>query len=82
MFGFVVLELLDMFKLNDGHSIPALGLGTFVWPNEDQKQIEEAVYHAIGHCGYRHVDCAYVYNNEQGIGRAISRALHDFDIPR
>lgn len=53
--------------LNNGHSIPRIGLGT--WPMNDD-QAESIVAAAIA-LGYRHIDTAYRYENETGVGRAI-----------
>jgi 2,5-diketo-D-gluconate reductase A len=53
--------------LNDGHSIPQLGLGT--WQIDDAKA-PEIVGGAIG-AGYRLIDTATDYGNEAGIGRAL-----------
>ncbi|KAM0276723.1 hypothetical protein ACHAQH_006433 [Verticillium albo-atrum] len=55
------------FKLNSGHSIPAVGLGTWQsGPNE----VARAVEHALRH-GYRHIDAAAVYDNEEEVGAGI-----------
>lgn len=54
--------------LNDGRSIPQLGLGVFlVEPDEAQRIVTEAI-----EVGYRHIDTARVYKNEEGVGRAIA----------
>ncbi|WP_316761328.1 aldo/keto reductase [Streptomyces herbicida] len=55
-------------KLNDGTTVPAVGLGT--WPLNDT-QAEEAVRGALG-LGYRLVDTAANYRNEAGVGRGIA----------
>lgn len=55
---------------NDGHGIPAVGLGT--WPLDDDAA-EEAVAGALG-LGYRLVDTALNYGNEIGTGRGIARS--------
>ena len=53
--------------LNNGVSIPQLGLGVFqVPPAEAQRVVETAI-----EAGYRHVDTAAAYNNEAGVGAAI-----------
>jgi diketogulonate reductase-like aldo/keto reductase len=54
--------------LNDGTSLPALGLGT--WPMDDA-EAERAVAEALG-LGYRLVDTATNYRNETGVGRALA----------
>jgi diketogulonate reductase-like aldo/keto reductase len=55
-------------RLNDGTTIPAIGLGT--WPLNDT-QAEGAVRGALG-LGYRLVDTAANYRNEAGVGRGIA----------
>jgi 2,5-diketo-D-gluconate reductase A len=54
--------------LNDGHSIPQLGLGT--WPMSDV-DAPEAVSTAL-EMGYRQVDTAAKYENEVGVGRGLA----------
>ncbi|CAM5589961.1 hypothetical protein SHIRM173S_01305 [Streptomyces hirsutus] len=56
--------------LNDGTTIPAIGLGT--WPMDDA-QAEQSVAAAL-ETGYRLVDTATNYHNETGVGRAVARA--------
>ncbi|MDP9376352.1 MAG: aldo/keto reductase [Actinomycetota bacterium] len=55
-------------RLADGNVIPCLGLG--VWQVDPGETTEEAVSHALA-VGYRHVDTAQIYRNEEGVGRAI-----------
>ncbi|KAI5296758.1 hypothetical protein KEM55_005646 [Ascosphaera atra] len=57
------------FKLNTGATIPAIGLGTW----QDAKAMEDAVYNAIKH-GYRHIDCATVYQTEDAVGNGIRKS--------
>ena len=60
--------------LNDGVQIPQLGLGVFEVPEDDtQRIVEDAL--AVG---YRHIDTAAGYYNEEGVGAAL-RAT---DLPR
>jgi 2,5-diketo-D-gluconate reductase A len=54
--------------LNDGNSIPTIGLGVWQTPAEDT---ERAVGAALS-AGYRHVDTAAVYGNEAEVGRALA----------
>ena len=59
---------MDFRKLNNGVKIPALGLGVFRM--EDEKEAYNSVRKAID-LGYRHIDTAKVYENEEPVGRAI-----------
>jgi diketogulonate reductase-like aldo/keto reductase len=54
--------------LADGNTIPLLGLG--VWQVRDGRECEDAVRWAL-EAGYRHVDTAQAYGNEQSVGRAL-----------
>lgn len=54
--------------LNDGNRIPQLGLGVFlVEPDEAERIVSDAF-----EVGYRHIDTARIYKNEEGVGRAIA----------
>jgi 2,5-diketo-D-gluconate reductase A len=55
-------------RLNDGREIPQLGFGVFQVPPEDTERI---VAEAL-EVGYRHIDTAAAYRNEDGVGRAIA----------
>jgi len=56
--------------LNDGRSIPQLGLGVFlVDPAEAERIVSDAL-----EVGYRHIDTAMIYKNEEGVGRAIAKS--------
>jgi 2,5-diketo-D-gluconate reductase A len=61
--------------LADGHQMPMLGLG--VWQVPDGAETVNAVRWALD-LGYRHVDTAQAYGNEQSVGRA----LRDSGVPR
>lgn len=54
--------------LNDGTRLPAVGLGT--WPMDDA-EAERSVAEALG-LGYRLVDTATNYRNEEGVGRGVA----------
>jgi methylglyoxal/glyoxal reductase len=55
-------------KLNSGVEIPALGLGVYQIPSG--RATEEAVKFALG-VGYRHIDTAKLYGNEESVGKAV-----------
>ena len=57
-------------ELNDGHTIPQLGYGVFLVPADDA---ERAVTEAL-EAGYRHIDTAAIYRNEEGVGAAIAKS--------
>ncbi|ODA75957.1 hypothetical protein RJ55_08598 [Drechmeria coniospora] len=61
-------------KLNDGHSIPQVALGVYKAPNG--RETEDAVTAALD-AGYRHIDSAARYANEEACGRAIRRWLEE-----
>ena len=61
------MTLSPLITLNDGHPIPQLGLGT--WPL-DNGQVATAVVHAL-EAGYRHIDTAVKYGNEEGVGKGL-----------
>jgi len=53
--------------LNDGTSIPQLGLGTYKLDDDNAYRVVSAALEI----GYRHIDTARIYQNERGVGRAI-----------
>ena len=57
--------------LNNGVKMPILGFG--VYQIDDMKECEEAVYNALK-AGYRLIDTAAAYGNEEAVGRAIKRS--------
>jgi 2,5-diketo-D-gluconate reductase A len=54
-------------RLNDGRAMPQLGLGT---ASLDDDRVAPAIVTAIA-AGYRHIDTAYRYGNQRGVGRGI-----------
>lgn len=62
------LRIASTIELNDGHAIPRLGLG--VWLISSGKSCESAVRAAL-EAGYRHIDTAAFYGNEESVGKAI-----------
>lgn len=65
-----------LLTLNNGIQIPQLGLGVFE-EDFDVSKTKEAVKYALK-AGYRHIDTASVYRNEEEVGKA----LQETDIPR
>nr|XP_010589073.1 prostaglandin-E(2) 9-reductase-like isoform X1 [Loxodonta africana] len=68
-------------KLNDGHFIPVLGYGTYASSEAPKGKAEEATKLAID-AGFRHIDSAYLYQNEEEVGRAIRSKIADGTVKR
>lgn len=66
---------MENILLNDGNSIPAVGFGVFLIPNDGSTY--KAVSSALSR-GYRHIDTAAAYFNEEEVGKAV----RDSGIPR
>src|ERR1700739_240901 len=62
-------------RVADGHEIPVLALG--VWQVPNGAKCVNAVRSAL-ELGYRHIDTAQAYGNEESVGRA----LRDSGVPR
>ena len=65
-------------KLNSGHEMPVLGIGTYQLSNT---QAENSVYWALK-AGMRLIDTARIYGNEEGVGRGIRRAIKEGIVKR
>ena len=63
------MDLNTRVTFNNGKSIPILGLG--VWNMKEKTY--EAVRWALD-AGYRHLDCASIYGNEEDVGRAVKKS--------
>lgn len=62
-----------IIKLNSGYTMPALGFGTFASvgsPGETHRAVVAALS-----AGYRHLDCAWFYQNEDEVGTGIKEFL-------
>ncbi|MEE7547291.1 aldo/keto reductase [Xanthomonas sp. Kuri4-1] len=57
-------------RLNDGHRIPQFGLGVWQTPADETAYVVRTAFDL----GYRHIDTAAIYGNEEGVGRAIAGA--------
>ena len=68
------MSVVPTLTLNDGHHIPQLGFGVWQVSTDD---IVSSVAKAL-EVGYRHIDTAAIYGNEEGVGAAIA----DSGIPR
>ena len=64
--------------MNINNIVPRIGLGTY---NMNSLEAEEVSYAAIEY-GYRHIDTAAVYRNEDGVGRALNRIFANTDLKR
>jgi len=67
----IITNLQGVFKLHNGVSMPYLGLGTYRSDNDEE--VIDAVSDAI-EIGYRHIDTASVYKNEEGVGKGIIKS--------
>lgn len=65
-------------QLNSGFSIPLIGFGT--WKSK-AGEVEASVYEAIK-VGYRHIDAAWIYKNQDEVGRGIQRAISESLVSR
>lgn len=66
----MIKDLNSRYKLNNGVLIPPIGFG--VYRVKDLEECEKAVIEAIN-AGYRLIDTATAYQNEEAVGRAIKR---------
>jgi diketogulonate reductase-like aldo/keto reductase len=57
--------------LSNGVKLPRLGLGTFLQPSNDVAK--QSVLAALK-AGYRHIDTAHAYNDEEGVGQGIKES--------
>lgn len=69
MLGEIMKSLNDKIILSSGTEIPVLGFGT--WQAPDGEIAASAVTAAIS-AGYRHIDTAAIYRNEESVGKAIA----------
>lgn len=60
----------ETITLNNGSQIPVIGFGTYQIP---RNLAAKAVADALS-CGYRHIDCASAYDNQEAVGRGIKES--------
>ena len=64
------MGLQDTFTLNTGARIPAVGFGTWqAAPHEVERAVEIALKN-----GYKHIDCAAIYRNENEVGSGLRKS--------
>jgi len=73
------LNINTKVKLNNGVEMPLFGLGT--WEISEGETITNAVQWAISN-GYRHIDTAWVYGNENGVGKGLRFSLEEQTVKR
>uniref|UniRef100_A0A1A9WTK9 NADP-dependent oxidoreductase domain-containing protein n=1 Tax=Glossina brevipalpis TaxID=37001 RepID=A0A1A9WTK9_9MUSC len=66
-------KLVPTIKLNSGYEMPVLGLGTY---QLKKGKCENIVREAITN-GYRHIDTAYLYDNESNIGKVLKECFDE-----
>lgn len=72
-------SLNDSYTLSNGVKIPCIGFGT--WQSADGKEAYDAVLAAL-ESGYRHIDTAAAYGNEESVGKAINDFLKNSSVKR
>ena len=65
-------SIMEYVTLSNGLKMPMVGFGVFRVP--DKKECEESVYQAIK-AGYRLIDTAAAYYNEDAVGKAVKKAI-------
>ena len=68
------------FELNSGVSMPRLGLGTYKLDGPASDTV--AVIRRAIELGYRHIDTASLYGNEEAVGQALNDAIRAGDVTR
>lgn len=62
---------MEVYTLQNGKQIPKVGFGT--WQLEPGEETRNSVKEALA-LGYRHIDTAQIYGNEQNVGEAVSES--------
>ncbi len=75
----VVKNNIPYAELNNGLLMPRFGIGTFMMPGNDV--CKDAVLTAL-RAGYRHIDTAHAYQDEQGVGEAVNEFCKESGVKR
>ncbi|WP_342543256.1 aldo/keto reductase [Paenisporosarcina sp. FSL H8-0542] len=75
----MIKNIQDTTTLHNGVKMPWFGIGVF--KVEEGPELVNAVKFAIKH-GYRSIDTAAIYENEEGVGQAIREGINEAGIPR
>jgi len=67
-----ITDIKGTFTLHNGVKMPYFGLGVYL--SEDGKEVINAIKWAL-ETGYRHIDTASIYNNEEGVGTGIKESI-------
>ncbi|MDO4518713.1 MAG: aldo/keto reductase [Eubacteriales bacterium] len=79
--GFIDPKTVPVKVLNDGTTMPVIGMGTFGSDRVSAEDVAKAVAGGI-RCGYRMLDCAACYGNEKNIGEVIAAAIKEGVVKR
>ncbi|WP_143310517.1 aldo/keto reductase [Chitinophaga vietnamensis] len=69
-----ITDIKGTVTLANGVQMPYFGLG--VWRSNEGQEVIDAVTYALD-AGYRHIDTAAIYQNEEGVGQAVARHAVD-----
>jgi alcohol dehydrogenase (NADP+) len=69
---------MNSVELNNGLRMPLVGLGTW---KSNPGEVSAAVFEAI-RVGYRHIDAAWVYKNQDEVGEGINKAISEGIVKR
>lgn len=70
----IMTDALKIFTLSNDIKIPSIGFGT--WLIENGESAVKVVSEAL-RCGYRHIDTAAAYGNEESVGKAVRESEID-----
>lgn len=66
-----ITDIKGTYELHNGVEMPYFGLGTYKADND--QEVIDAVNYALK-IGYRHIDTAAAYKNEEGVGKAVAQS--------